>query len=67
MADVTVTRLAARPVPGRDRAGFVASDLGWLRPHEASRHASLGDVSDEFATIGLWGPLARDILAAAAG
>ena len=77
VADVTITRLAAdrfRVVTG---AGFVASDLAWLRrqlafgnPHEVPGggvgDVRLRDVSDVEATIGLWGPLARDILAAAA-
>ncbi len=65
VADVTVTRLAAdrfRVVTG---AGFVATDLGWLEAQAADRPVSLRDVSDDFATIGLWGPQAREILAAA--
>ena len=69
VADVTVTRLAAdrfRVVTG---AGFVASDLAWLRwqrwPDDEA--VALRDVSDEFATIGLWGPRVRDILGAATG
>ena len=67
MADVTVTRLGGRSVPGRDRRR-----LGGLRPrlaHGASRRradaVAIADVSDDLATIGLWGPRARDILAAA--
>jgi 4-methylaminobutanoate oxidase (formaldehyde-forming) len=69
VADVTVTRLADdrfRVVTG---AGFVANDLAWLRANEANLAAGepveVRDVSDELATIGLWGPRARDILAAA--
>lgn len=67
IADVTITRLAAdrfRVVTG---AGFVASDLAWLRWHRWPEDASvvLRDVSDELATFGLWGPRARDILAGA--
>jgi 4-methylaminobutanoate oxidase (formaldehyde-forming) len=67
VADVTVTRLAVdrfRIVTG---AGFVASDLAWLRWQRAADElVDLADVSDRFATIGLWGPRARDILAAVA-
>ena len=68
VADVTVTRLAPdhfRVVTG---AGFVASDLAWLRcQHSPDDGAvALRDVSEELATIGLWGPRARDILAATA-
>ena len=69
VADVTVTRLAEdrfRVVTG---AGFVASDLAWLRwtcvGDPTGRGRRLRDVSDGLATIGLWGPRARDILAAA--
>ena len=67
VADVTTTRLADdrfRVVTG---AGFVASDLAWLRMQAAAIDAdvTLRDVSDDLATIGLWGPRARDILAAA--
>ena len=67
VADVTVTRLAAdrfRVVTG---AGFVANDLAWLRAHRTfgGGETEIRDVTADFATIGLWGPRARDILAAA--
>lgn len=65
LSDVTVTRLdddRFRVVTG---AGSVAADLGWLvvnrRDDEA---AEIRDTSDEWSVIGLWGPRARDILAA---
>jgi len=68
VADVTVTRLAPdhfRVVTG---AGFVASDLAWLRCQHSPDDGAVGlrDVTEELATIGLWGPRARDILAATA-
>jgi 4-methylaminobutanoate oxidase (formaldehyde-forming) len=67
VADVTVTRLADDHFRVITGAGFVASDLAWLRwqrpPGAAVRMA---DVSEVYATIGLWGPRARVILAAAA-
>jgi heterotetrameric sarcosine oxidase gamma subunit len=63
VADVTITRLgpdAFRVVTG---AGFAASDLAWLDQHRGAAAAvDLRDVSAELATIGLWGPRARDIL-----
>ena len=66
VADVTVTRLADdrfRVVTG---AGYVASELAWLRTHVADDEAvSIRDVSGDLATIGLWGPRARDVLVAA--
>ena len=68
VADVTVTRLAEdrfRVVTG---AGYVASDMAWLETHrqEEDGAVAIRDVSAEFATIGLWGPRARGILAATA-
>ena len=67
LADVTVTRLAAdrfRVVTG---AGYVASELAWLRTHspDVEGDVVIQDVSAEFTTIGLWGPRARDVLVAA--
>jgi glycine cleavage system aminomethyltransferase T/glycine/D-amino acid oxidase-like deaminating enzyme len=65
VADVTVTRLATdrfRVVTG---AGYVATDLGWLQAHAADHAVVLRDVSGDVATIGLWGPRAREILAGA--
>jgi 4-methylaminobutanoate oxidase (formaldehyde-forming) len=66
VADVTVTRLGPdrfRVVTG---AGYVASDLAWLRTHLRDDDApvELEDVSGGLATIGLWGPRARDLLGA---
>jgi 4-methylaminobutanoate oxidase (formaldehyde-forming) len=65
VADVTVTRLdddRFRVVTG---AGVVDSDLGWLRLHRGDGEAvSLREASDELAVIGMWGPRARDVLAA---
>ena len=66
VADVTVSRLADdrfRVVTG---AGYLASELAWLRTHlEDGEAATVRDVSGELATIGLWGPRARDVLVAA--
>src|SRR4051812_1251486 len=66
VADVTVTRLAAdrfRVVTG---AGYLASEIAWLRTHVADDEAvRIRDISGDFATIGLWGPQARDVVVAA--
>lgn len=67
VADVTVTRLAAdrfRVVTG---AGYLASEIAWLSTHHDPRHGAvlISDASRDLATIGLWGPRARDILAVA--
>ncbi len=65
VADVTITRLgdaAFRVVTG---AAFLAPDLAWLRSHRAhDEDVTIRDVSADLATIGLWGPRAREILAA---
>jgi glycine cleavage system aminomethyltransferase T/glycine/D-amino acid oxidase-like deaminating enzyme len=58
VGDVTVTRLADdrfRVVTG---AGAVDSDRGFLEQHGAT----VDDVTDTYAVIGIWGPQARDAL-----
>jgi glycine cleavage system aminomethyltransferase T/glycine/D-amino acid oxidase-like deaminating enzyme len=58
VGDVTVTRLAEdrfRVVTG---AGAVDSDRGFLE----QRGATVDDVTDNYAVIGIWGPQARDAL-----
>ena len=71
VADVTVSRLGDERFRVVTGAGFVASDLAWLRRHAEDSAdlpaVTLRDVSGEVATIGLWGPRARDILAATTG
>lgn len=68
VADVTVTRLADdrfRVVTG---AGYLASEMAWLRAHaddDGRSRVAIRDVSGDFATLGLWGPRARDVMAAA--
>ena len=67
VADVTVTRLGEdrfRVVTG---AGVVDADRGWLEPSPTTAAVALRDVSDELAVIGIWGPRARDVLAAVTG
>jgi glycine cleavage system aminomethyltransferase T/glycine/D-amino acid oxidase-like deaminating enzyme len=66
VADVTVTRLGEQSFRVITGAGTVDGDRGWL---ELTRAADDGPVeirdrSDELAVIGLWGPRARDVLAA---
>ena len=61
VGDVTVTRLADdrfRVVTG---AGAVDSDRGFL---ELNGDATIEDVTDELAVIGIWGPEAREALSA---
>src|SRR3989441_2750155 len=63
-ADVTITRLAEdhfRVVTG---AGYVNTDLGWLRLQikEGDPRVDLRESTEDFSVIGMWGPCARDIL-----
>ncbi|MGH7764206.1 MAG: FAD-dependent oxidoreductase [Candidatus Dormibacteraceae bacterium] len=63
-ADVTITRLGEdhfRLVTG---AGYVNSDLGWLRlqQRDSDPPVDLRESSDQLSVIGLWGPHARDVL-----
>ncbi len=67
VADVTVSRVAPdhfRVVTG---AGFVAADRAWLVWQRAPEDGvvQIRDASADDATIGLWGPRARDILGSA--
>jgi 4-methylaminobutanoate oxidase (formaldehyde-forming) len=66
VADLTVTRLAEdrfRLVTG---AGAIDSDLGWLRLARRGDDdvVELRDETEEQSVIGIWGPLAREVLAA---
>jgi len=61
-ADVTITRLSRdhfRLVTG---AGYVNSDLGWLRMQVRDEDVQMRESSDELAVIGIWGPLAPNVL-----
>ena len=66
VADVTVTRLAAERFRVVTGAAAVDSDLGWLRLHEndADGPVELRDETEATCVIGMWGPHARDVLAA---
>jgi glycine cleavage system aminomethyltransferase T/glycine/D-amino acid oxidase-like deaminating enzyme len=63
-ADVTITRLSEdrfRVVTG---AGYVSSDLGWLRLQlrDGDPPVSLRETTEELSVIGIWGPRARDVV-----
>ena len=66
VADLTVTRLAEDAFRVVTGAGAVDSDLGWLQLHQREQDGpvELRDVSDELAVVGVWGPRAREVLAA---
>jgi 4-methylaminobutanoate oxidase (formaldehyde-forming) len=63
-ADVTVTRVDEdrfRVVTG---AGYVNSDLGWLRMQvrDGDAPVEIRETTEDLSVIGVWGPHARDIL-----
>src|SRR6202521_666147 len=63
-ADVTVTRLAEQHFRVVTGAGYVNSDLGWLRRQVRDEDApvELRETTDELSVIGMCGPNARDVL-----
>jgi len=63
-ADVTITRLGEEHFRVVTGAGYVNTDLGWLRlqMRDDDRHVDLRESTEDFSVIGMWGPCARDIL-----
>ncbi|TMF01431.1 MAG: FAD-dependent oxidoreductase [Chloroflexi bacterium] len=63
-ADVTITRLGEQRFRVITGAGYVNSDMGWLRMqrHQHDPALAIREVTDELAVIGMWGPHARAIL-----
>jgi len=63
-ADVTVTRLDDERFRVVTGAGYVNSDLGWLRMQvrEGDPRVDIRETTEELSVIGMWGPSARDIL-----
>jgi len=66
VADVTVTRLAEQRFRVITGAGAVESDMGWLRLHLHPDDGAmdLRELTERLAVIGIWGPRARDVVAA---
>src|SRR2546430_14615480 len=67
-ADVTITRISPdhfRLVTG---AGYVNSDIGWLRLQTLASEpfVSLSESAEELSVIGMWGPHPREVLQRAA-
>jgi glycine cleavage system aminomethyltransferase T/glycine/D-amino acid oxidase-like deaminating enzyme len=65
-ADFTVTRTAADVFLIVTGTAFGSHDMAWLRKQARRRAAQvrIADVTGQFACFALWGPRARDILAA---
>ena len=63
-ADVTVARLGEEHFRVVTGAGYVNSDLGWLRLQERVEDdvVEFRETTDELSVIGIWGPRARDVL-----
>ena len=65
-ADVTITRLGPKSFRLVTGSNFIGNDLGLvrmgLRPGDPP--VEIRDVTEELATIGLWGPKARQVLQA---
>ncbi|HEV2899842.1 MAG TPA: FAD-dependent oxidoreductase [Pseudaminobacter sp.] len=63
-ADLTVARLADDKFYIVTGTGFRTHDFAWIRDHiPGSFDAALADVTEEFGTLSLMGPRARDVLA----
>ena len=64
-ADLTVARLAEDQYYIVTGTGFRTHDLGWIADHiPDGLDVALSDVTEEFGTLSLMGPRARDVLAA---
>ena len=63
--DLTVTRLAPERFLVVTGGAMGLHDLEWIRSHlPHGRSVSLNDVSADYCCIGLWGPMARELLSA---
>jgi len=69
VADVTIVRRGASSGPNKfwviTGGGVLPHDLAWIEQH-APEDVVVTDVSSAWATVGLWGPKAREVLASVA-
>jgi 4-methylaminobutanoate oxidase (formaldehyde-forming) len=64
-ADLTVARLAEEVFYVVTGTGFRTHDLGWIEDHiPEGLDVTLKDVTEDYGTLSLMGPKARDVLAA---
>ncbi|GAA1366844.1 FAD-dependent oxidoreductase [Arthrobacter rhombi] len=64
-SDLTLVRLGTGHYRVITGAGDAGRDYAWLRQHlPADRSVHLADLTSATATVGLWGPRARDVLSA---
>ena len=62
-ADLTVARLSEDRFYIVTGTGFRTHDLAWIADHLPAQGCTLTDVTEEWGTLSLMGPLARDVLA----
>ncbi|MBI3243342.1 MAG: FAD-dependent oxidoreductase [Chloroflexi bacterium] len=62
-SDLTVVRVGDDHFRIITGSNFVAGDLGWIRMHLGG-DVEVREVTEDWATIGLWGPKARQVLQA---
>ncbi len=62
-ADLTVARLADDRFYIVTGTGFRTHDFGWIKDHLPNNGVTLRDVTEDWGTLSLMGPRARDILA----
>jgi sarcosine dehydrogenase len=64
-ADLTVSRMSSDHFYIVTGTGFRSHDFGWIAEHlPRGKDISFNDVTEEYATLSLMGPKARDVLAA---
>ena len=63
-ADVTITRLGEESFRVVTGAGYVSSDLGWLRlqVRDGDLPVALRESTEDMSVIGMWGPRSRDVM-----
>jgi 4-methylaminobutanoate oxidase (formaldehyde-forming) len=61
-ADLTVTRTGVESYLMVSSSATTVRDLDWLRRHLAGRDATVADVTDAYAVLGVMGPHARDLM-----
>jgi 4-methylaminobutanoate oxidase (formaldehyde-forming) len=67
-SDLTITRLGPDHFRVITGSAYVPSDLNWLHMHAPTDGSvQVREVTEEYATIGLWGPKAREVLQACTG
>jgi len=65
-SDLTITRLGDEHFRATTGSAFLPRDLGWITMHaEGLSDLEIRDCTAEWATIGMWGPNAREVLSRA--